>query len=109
MSKACKELKDLFMLERDWNVLNRSDFEVLTEVTELLEGRKFQEIINNVFEYVQEEEVIDIQLFCLYLQAYFNLNNSADDFNSIFEVLEYVLSKYNFISPINKKTHNSST
>ncbi|ABK88956.1 hypothetical protein IBE20_04475 [Francisella tularensis subsp. novicida] len=103
MSKASKELQNLFDVNDNWQVIKRSNFEVLTESTEFLESRKFQEVINIIYQYVYEEKVLDIQLFCLYLQAHFNLHNSADDLLSILETLVVILSKYELISPLNKK------
>lgn len=103
MSKASEELKLLFLDQQDWEIVKRSNFEVLTESTELLEGRDFQGAISFIFEYIQEEKILDIQLICLYLQAHFNLNHSADDFVSSIDILGEVLAKYELISPLNKK------
>ncbi|WP_150468159.1 type VI secretion system protein IglI family protein [Francisella sp. SYW-9] len=103
MSKASEELNDLFRGDQGWEVIKRSNFEVLTECTEFIEGRKFHEVIKAISEYVQEDKVLDIQFFCLYLQAYLNLNHSADDFVTTLEALAEILGKYELISPINKK------
>jgi len=103
MSKANKELLHLFGDKSDWNVVKKSDFETLTECTELIDAREFKRVIDKVSEYVIEHKVLDIQFLCLYLEAHFNLNHSADDYISSLNILVDVLSKYELISPINKK------
>ncbi|WP_244877006.1 type VI secretion system protein IglI family protein [Allofrancisella guangzhouensis] len=104
MNKATKELKKLFDTNQDWKVCKRSNLEVLNECTKLLENRSFQEVITKIIKYTQENRVLDIQLFCLYLQAYFNLNNSAGNFVSTLSILTEILDNYQLISPINKKS-----
>jgi hypothetical protein len=103
VSKASEELNDLFRGGQGWKVIKRSNFEVLTECTEFIEGRKFHEVIKSISEYVQKDKVLDIQFFCIYLQAYLNLNHSADDFVIALKTLVEVLGEYELISPVNKK------
>ncbi|KEI35092.1 hypothetical protein FRA_41c09850 [Francisella sp. W12-1067] len=103
MSKASEELKKLFDTNRDWRVCKRSNLELLNECTELLNNRSFQETMCLITKYIQENNVLDIQLFCLYLQAYFNINHSAGNFVSVLEILAGVLSGYHLITPTNKK------
>ncbi|WP_150467330.1 type VI secretion system protein IglI family protein [Francisella sp. SYW-9] len=103
MSKADKELLHLFGDKQDWDLAKRSDFDVLTECTGLIDAREFQAVIDKISEYTHEYRVLDIQLVCIYLQAHFNLNHSADDYVSSLNILADVLNKYDFISPINKK------
>ncbi|AEI36839.1 type VI secretion system protein IglI family protein [Francisella salina] len=103
MSKSREDLKKLFDFSDGWNVCKRSNFEILNESTEYVDENNFQEVIRCITEYIEEEKVLDIQLICIYFQAYSNINRSADDFVTIFEVLEKIINSYDQLSPLNKK------
>ncbi|MEY8715359.1 type VI secretion system protein IglI family protein [Francisella philomiragia] len=103
MIELNEELKSLYDLNKDWNVCQRSNFEVLNECTEYLKNSKFIEVIDCIVDYVKEDNILDIQLVCLHLQSYVNINKSADDFIAIFEVLEKIINSYDRLSPSNKK------
>lgn len=104
MSKAREELKKLYDSEyQGWQVIEKTDFDTLNECTEFLLERNFQKVLEVISNYFQDNSVLDIQLVCLYLQAHFNINHSADDFLSVCETIIDVLTKYQFISPAKKK------
>ena len=97
---------ELFLeLEKDkvWQVEKRSDIEVITYCTSLAEQSKWLDLIYAADKYIADENVLDIQIVCLYLYAYYNLHSSDEDLLLVLEKLKMVLSDFfDSLTPNNK-------
>ncbi len=97
------KLTDMFC-SKNWVVTKRSDIGVITHCQSLIKDKKFSEAIKDIREYFETEEVLDIQLLCLYLQSSFIEEHDCENLKVIITTItETIQDQYERLTPENKR------
>ena len=99
-------LKLISVLEagNQWEVQKRSDLDAITDSTGLADQCQWEALIQLVDDYIEENNVLDIQLVCLYFQAYFNLHHAGEPLETILTTLKQILcDDTDLLTPSNKR------